>query len=262
VSSWAWGLDDDLRYWDDAGIDHVGLSFRKLELAGLDRAVARVQDAGVLVSNLVELGWFDLTDHSSWRQQQERLAAAAAAAAAVGAPNLVLTTGRPGPLEWEAAADALGDALVPVRAEADHTGVTLALENTSALRLDLSFVTTFADAVDVARRLGTGACMEINSCFAERGLADSIRAGVDVLAHVQISDFVVGSLRTPDRAVPGDGDIPLERIVGALVGAGYDGVFELEMVGPKIEKEGYADAIRRAVTFLDTLLDRVAPTDG
>lgn len=252
VSSRSWTLDQDLRFWADAGIDHVGLSFRKLEATGLEAAVARVRDAGLRVSNIVELGWFDLADRSGWPRQQDRLRAAIGAAVALRAPCLVLTTGAAGKLEWDAAAAALGEALEPVRADA--AAVALALENTSSLRLDLSFVTTLADAVDLARRLGMQACMEVNSCFAERGLADTVRAGRDVLAHVQVSDFVVGSLCTPDRAVPGDGDIPLDRIVGALVAAGYAGVFELEMVGPRIEAEGYAAAIRRGIAYLDRVL--------
>lgn len=254
VSSRSWTLDEDLRFWADAGIDHVGLSFRKLEEAGVDTAVARVRGAGLRVSNIVELGWFDLADRSRWSRQQDRLRAAVTAAAAVRAPCLVLTTGAAGHLEWDEAAAALGDALAPVAPVAGAAGVALALENTSPLRLDLSFVTTLADAVDLARTLGLATCMEVNSCFAERGLADTVRAGRDVLAHVQVSDFVIGSLCTPDRAVPGDGDIPLARIVGALIAAGYAGAFELEMVGPRIEAEGYADAIRRGVAHLDRVL--------
>jgi sugar phosphate isomerase/epimerase len=254
VSSRSWTLDEDLRFWAGAGIDHVGLSFRKLEAAGAEAAVTRVRDAGMRVSNIVELGWFDLADRSGWPRQQDRLEAAVAAAAALGAACLVLTSGSAGPLEWDQAAAALGEALAPIGTAAAAAGVALALENTGSLRLDLSFVTTLADAVDLARRLGTKACMEVNSCFAERGLAETVRAGRDVLAHVQVSDFVIGSLCTPDRAVPGDGDIPLGRIVGTLIAAGYPGAFELEMVGPRIEAEGYADAIGRGVAHLDRVL--------
>jgi sugar phosphate isomerase/epimerase len=98
--------------------------------------------------------------------------------------------------------------------------------------------------------------MEINSCFAERDLAATLDEGRDVLAHVQVSDFVVGSLCTPDRAVPGDGDIPLTRILGSVFETGYAGAFELELVGPRIEDEGYAAAIRRGIEHLDGLLDQ------
>jgi sugar phosphate isomerase/epimerase len=248
VSSWTWSLEDDLRFWADAGIEHVGLSFRKLEEAGVDRAVARIRDAGLRVSNLVELGWWDLADRTTWPAQQARVARAIEVAAAFDA-CIVLTTGPAGPLDWDEAAAALAEALSPVPRDA-----VITIEPTSALRLDLSFLTTMHDGVDLARALDVGVCMEVNSCFAERGLVEAIVSNVDVVHHVQVSDFVVGSLSTPDRAVPGDGDIPLARIVGALVGSGYAGAFELEMVGPRIEAEGYASAITRGVAYLDDLI--------
>jgi sugar phosphate isomerase/epimerase len=261
VSSWQWTLDEDLAYWSETGIDHVGLSFRKLEAAGLDRAVARVRDAGLRVSNIVELGWWDLDDPATWSAQQQRVLAAVAAAASLGG-CLVLTTGPAGALDWDAAADALAAALEPVQVAARAADVRLTVEHTGALRLDLSFCTTARDGLDLAERVGTGLCLELNSCFAERGLGDTITTAVqhDVLAHVQVSDFVIGSLCTPDRAVPGDGDVDLERILGTIVDAGFSGVFELEMVGPRIEAEGYAAAISRGVTNLSAILERAAPT--
>jgi sugar phosphate isomerase/epimerase len=250
VSSWQWSLDEDLRFWDEAGIDHVGLSFRKLEEASVDDAVRRIEDAGLRVSNLVELGWWDLDDPATWPAQQERLERAIEVAAAFDA-CIVLTTGPAGRLDWDEAAAALAEALAPV-----ERGVVITIEPTSALRLDLSFVTTLHDGVDLARGLGMSVCMEVNSCFAERGLTTTIATSLDVLHHVQVSDFVIGTLSTPDRAVPGDGDIPLERIIGALLDAGYKGAFELEMVGPRIESEGYASAITRGVAYLDGVLDQ------
>ncbi|MBM3673178.1 MAG: sugar phosphate isomerase/epimerase [Actinobacteria bacterium] len=254
VSSWQWTLDEDLAFWERAGISHVGLSFRKLEEAGADASVARVRDAGLRVSNIVELGWWKLGDRATWSRQQDRLLVAVDAARNFGA-CLVLTTGPAGSLDWDAAADALGEALEPVAAAAAAEGVVLTIEHTGALRLDLSFCTTARDGLDLARRLDTGLCLELNSCFAERDLHATIRAAAadHVLTHVQVSDFVIGSLSTPDRAVPGDGDIPLDRIVGQIFSSGYTGAFELEMVGPRIEEEGYESAIQRGIAHLDSL---------
>ncbi len=253
VSSWRWSFAEDLSFWVDAGIDHVGLSYRKLEEHGLDAAVERVQREGLRVSNLVELGWWDLGDPATWPAQQERLVGAVAVATEVGG-SLVLTTGPALGLDWDEAVARLGDALAPVIGAADDGGVDVAIEHTGALRVDLSFCTSFADGVDLVRSIGVGLCMEVSSCFAERDLFPHVRRGAEVLRHVQLSDFVVGSLCTPDRAVPGDGDIPLGRIVGAVAAAGYGGPFELELVGPRIEEEGYAPAIVRSVAFLDALL--------
>jgi sugar phosphate isomerase/epimerase len=256
VSSVQWTLDEDLAFWSGAGIDHVGLSLRKLEAAGVDAAARRVADAGLRVSNIVELGWWDLRDEATWPRQRERLLSAVEAAAVVGG-CLVLTTGPAYPMEWDDAVAALDAAITPVREHARARGVPLTVEPTSQLRVDLSFCTSVRDGVDLARALGIGLCLECNSSFAERDLVATLAAATDVLAHVQVSDFVVGTLRTPDRAVPGDGDIALARLLPAIQTLGYTGAYELEMVGPRIEGEGYASAIERGIATLGSIL---APT--
>jgi len=254
VSSWRASFDDDLAMWQRLGVRNVGLSLRKCEEVGLGVAVERIRSAGLRVSNLVECGWCELDDLGTWPAYQDRLLAAVDAMRALAAPVLVLTTGPAGSLEWEAAAGALRSAINPVRIAAADAGVRIAIENTSAMRLDLSFATTLRDTVDLAEHMGVDVCVELNSCWAERGFVATLLRARPRLAHVQISDARVGSLTTPDRLVPGDGDIPLARRVGELLAAGYAGAFEIEMVGPRIEAEGYEPAIRRGIAYVSELL--------
>jgi sugar phosphate isomerase/epimerase len=258
VSSWRASFDDDLALWERLGVGQVGLSLRKCEEVGLDYAVRRVRDAGLRVSNLVECGWCEPGDPATWPAYRNRLLAAVDAMRAVGAPVLVLTTGPAGPFDWDDAARALGEVLGPVIAAANDAAVRVAIENTSPMRLDLSFTTTLRDTVDLAHRLDVHVCVELNSCWAEMGFDATVGGAVDRIAHVQCSDALVGSLSTPDRLVPGDGDIPLASRFAALEDAGYAGAFEIEMVGPRIEAEGYEPAIARAVAHIDRLLDREA----
>ncbi|HKA94076.1 MAG TPA: sugar phosphate isomerase/epimerase family protein [Acidimicrobiia bacterium] len=255
ISTFAWDLDTDLAFYADAGVTNVGISVAKLERYGWDEGTRRVVDAGLRVTNLIGLGPFRLAEPGRWDAQRERIVRALDTAAAVGAECVVFTTGPAGALPWDEAADALESALAPVLPEARARGVPFAIEHTNSLRVDIGFVHTLADAIDLARRLDAGVCMEVNACWAERGLADTIRAGVDRLRLVQLSDFAVGTLSTPNRLVPGDGDIPLERIVGQVLAAGYAGCFDLELVGPRIDEEGYESACRRSVDRLTEMLD-------
>jgi sugar phosphate isomerase/epimerase len=119
-------------------------------------------------------------------------------------------------------------------------------------------VHTLRDAIELARRLEIDVCMEINACWAERDLARTIDDGIERIGVVQVSDFAVGTLSTPNRLVPGDGNIPLRRVIGQLLDAGYAGVFDLELVGPAIEAEGYRSALDRSCTYLSELLNQVA----
>jgi sugar phosphate isomerase/epimerase len=255
ISTFSWELDADLAFYADARISNVGISVAKLEQFGWEDATRRVVDAGLRVTNLIGLGPFHLAEPSRWDAQRERIVRALDAAAEIEAECLVLTTGPAGPLPWEEAADALEAALAPVLPEARARGVPFAIEHTNSLRVDVGFVHALADAVDLARRLDVGVCMEVNACWAERGLATTIAAGADRLRLVQVSDFAVGTLSTPNRLVPGDGDIPLERILGQVLAAGYAGCFDLELIGPRIEEEGYRSACRRSIDRLIEMLD-------
>lgn len=254
ICTFDWSLEEDLAFYAEHGITNVGISVVKLERHGWVDGAARVRDAGLRVTNLIGLGPFRLADPEQWEQQRERLLHALDAGVTVGAECLVVTTGPAGPLSWEAAADALEDALGPVLTEARAKGIPFALEHTNSLRVDVGFVHTLRDVVDLARRLDIGVCMEINACWAERDLGATITDGMDRIRLVQVSDFAVGTLSTPNRLVPGDGDIPLARIIGQVLDAGYPGCFDLELIGPAIEAEGYATAIPRAVAQLDELL--------
>jgi sugar phosphate isomerase/epimerase len=51
----------------------------------------------------------------------------------------------------------------------------------------------------------------------------------------------------------GDGDIPLARIVRALDRAGYTGWWDIELLGPRIEAEGYESVVPRALTAFEAL---------
>jgi sugar phosphate isomerase/epimerase len=255
ICTYDWSLEDDLAFYRQAGITNVGVSVAKLERHGWEAGTARVRDTGLRVTNLIGLGPFHLATPDQWDAQRARLHRALEAATALDAECLVFTTGPAGPLPWEEAADALEAALAPVLEEAVARGIPFALEHTNSLRVDVGFVHTLADVVDLARRLGTGVCLEVNACWAERGLATTIDAGIDAIRLVQVSDFAVGTLTTPDRLVPGDGDIPLDRILGTVVAAGYPGCFDLELIGPRIRAEGYAAATARSIERLTEILD-------
>jgi sugar phosphate isomerase/epimerase len=251
-------LEEDLAFWQRHAIKRVGVSVAKLEAHGFDDGVALVDaaacDGAIEVANLIGLGSFVLSDRSKWDAARARLSRAVDAAARLGAPRMVVTTGPSAALAWEDAADAWCDAIAPVVERAHAHGVTLALEHTHALRADIGFVHTLRDAIDLARRAGVGVCMELNACWAERGLYETIAGCVDTIALVQVSDYSIGTRCTPDRLVPGDGDIPLARIIAALHDAGYSGDFDLELIGPRVDSEGYDTAIPRALTALETLL--------
>ncbi len=257
-------LDGDLAFWRRHAIEVVGVSVAKLDAfgwdAGSDLLVEAIRTDGLRVDNLIGVGPFRLDDPTQWDDQRRRLVRSLETAARLDCSTIVFTTGPAGSLTWEQAADALEAALEPVLSAARDLGVTVAIEHTNSLRVDVGFVHTLRDVIDLARRLDSGVCMELNACWAERDLARTIRDGIDVISLVQVSDFAVGTLSTPNRLVPGDGDIPIATILATLLHAGYAGSFDLELIGPRIEAEGYDTAIPRARVALGEMLATIAIT--
>jgi sugar phosphate isomerase/epimerase len=257
ISTFRLSLPEDLEFWQRHNINTVGVSVAKLDAFGWEKGTRLVVDAvarGLHVEDLIGLSPFHLARPDEWDARRALLVRALDTAVAVNAERMVLTTGPFAPLTWDEAADALEAALQPVLAEARARNVQFAIEHTNSLRVDVGFVHSLADALDLARRLDTGVCMEVNACWAERDLAHTITGGIERISLVQVSDFKVGTIASSQRLVPGDGDIPLARILGDLTRAGYVGVFELELIGDAIIAEGYDTAIPRALGALENLL--------
>jgi sugar phosphate isomerase/epimerase len=255
ASMLSWPLARDVELLAELGMRRIALLARKLDALGDDDAAERlVRAAGLAVDSLMVGPLLDLARPEQWDDGRAAMRRALARARRFGADAAVITTGPAIGLTWEDAADAFVAAVAPVVAEARAGGMTLVVEHTNGLRFDLGFVHSLRDAIDLARRAGVAVCMEVNNVWGERALRDTLARGADLIRMVQLNDFVVPTTSTPDRAVPGDGHIPLARILRDLDDAGYRGPYELEIVGPRIEAEGYPDAVRRSLEHLDRLL--------
>ena len=253
LSTATWSLEQDVELYSTLGVNAIGLYWDKLKAIGIDRGIGLITAAGLRTVNLFARTT-TVHDPRRWPDEHAEMRAVIEAASRLGAPLVAITIGAAGPLSWEDATDALGRWLEPVLPVAGEHGVTLAIEQTMPVRVEVGWVHSLRDSIDVARRLGVGAVLESNYCFNERGIDGLIADNADVIATVQLADLVPPSTVVPDRAVPGDGVIPIERLVRTAVTAGFTGPFELEMLGPRIEAEGYEPALRRALAYLDPIL--------
>lgn len=190
-------------------------------------------------------------------QAVTRLLQAISMAAELGAGAIYLITGGRGALTWGEGAARFAEWIAPCRDAAEAAGIMLLVENASALNADLHMVHTLADAIRFAEIAGIGVCIELHACWVEADLPALFRRAHPITGLVQASDYVLGDRTTPCRAVPGDGVIPLERLLGDLLEAGYEGVFDLELVGPRIVAEGARGASFRAASHLSELLTRL-----
>lgn len=247
---------DELALWDELGVQQVGLLTNKVDAFGRDRAIAALQERSMRATTVIT-AMFDLSDPTSWDATRAAVNDSIDLAAEVGGCTY-FTPGRRDGRPFDALAASLADAVEPCTKHAAAQGVTLAIE--PSLRTDVSFVHTLRDGTDVAERAGIGVIADVGNCWMERDPEQAIRRAGSRVAVVQISDAVYGTFDRPSpggRVVPGDGDLALDGFLRAALDAGYAGAFELEVVGPAIEAEGHAAALRRAVERTNALLHEV-----
>jgi sugar phosphate isomerase/epimerase len=236
------------------GAERVGLSGRKVLAEGVDDVVAAVERAGLSVTHLGLGPILPLADPRQLERARKDVRNAIDAAVALGASSVYGPPGGAPSLEWEVAAAAFADGVAPIADHAHMRGVALLIEPTISLFADMSIVHTLADAADLAERAGIGVCLDIQHCWSERGLRAAIRRAAPRTGLVQLSDWVAGT-RHHFRAVPGEGAIPLERIVGWILEDGYAGLFDLELDFG--EGDAATETVSRAIAAAGALLERL-----
>jgi sugar phosphate isomerase/epimerase len=221
-------------------------------------AVTAIAESGIDVAYLVHrIGPF-----AQWRRSRKLLEEGIEVAAELGAPFVYFTTGAATAHRFDDCVSELGERLRPVQRRARAVGVDLAVENTHALRSDLSFAFSYRDAVRVARQVDMAVVLDLFGAWIEPDLAQTVAGSLDILAIVQVSDFVFGTSVQPNRWVPGDGDIPLAPILADLLTAGYRGLFDIELHGAAIEAQGAEAALARGAGWLTQTLDGLGPGSG
>ncbi|GAB2483684.1 sugar phosphate isomerase/epimerase family protein [Jatrophihabitans fulvus] len=193
---------------------------------------------------------FDLDDRSSWPATRRRLDAIVDAAAEVGAATVYILTGARPQSQWDDPVPVFGDAVGPSLQRARSMAVGIAVEPATWLYADMTFAHTLTDAVEIAEAVGTTICVDLFHLWTDLHFSDSIRRAAPHVAHVQLGDYASGDRALPSRAVPGDGVVPLRRLIAQVVAAGYTGPFDLELNGPRIDAEGSTVATARGITWL------------
>jgi sugar phosphate isomerase/epimerase len=252
-------LSQALDFCASAGFQQVGVPFARFMADGVDVTVDLVRKSGFGVSTIGCGALFTLDDPSRWTAEAQSLNTALDIAASLGAKTVYGHAGPAGQLEWDDAAAALTEAVAEVVSKSRRVAVPLIIEPTNPLYADIDFVHTFRDAADLAAMTGLGLCLDLFHIWDERGLLQTAERALSAIHMVQLGDFSPGTRLIPGRVVPGDGVMPLHRILGRLLDIGFQGPIDLELLGPRIREEGVTSAAVRSGRYMSDLLNAVAP---
>jgi len=243
-------------FWRELDARRVSLTSQLILSEGPAAAQEALKASGASAETITHtfLTGRHLEQQASWREPRETLTHLIHVAKDLGARSIYMLTGGHGSLTWDEASDAFCEAIAPCVGIAKEVGIPLMVENSAALYADAHIAHTLRDATILAESAGIGVCMDLFACWTEAGLRQTIERAMPRCHVVQVCDYVYGDRSLPSRAVPGDGAIPIKRILEWTLKAGYTGPFDIELVGPRIDAEGRLAAVRRAADKLGEIL--------
>lgn len=255
ISSLTWPLERDLAMLERLGAPHFGFPLLKLE-GDVGSGIEQIRDSDRPVACVAAS-----TARASLLTSEDALAALAPAidvAHAVQSPICYFTSGTtPERMPTDEARDALVAALPASTEYARRKGVRLAIENNSVTNRSIGFVHTLVDTIRLCEEADLEICLELQNCWYEADLPRLLGEHIARVGIVQVSDFRVGESLQLNRRVLGDGSMPLPWLIEILLEAGYEGVFDIETIGPSIDEEGPESALRRSAEWLSGLLEEL-----
>ena len=247
--------------WQQLQAKRVCLLGQQIEQEGISAARQALDSGNWQLENIVDpffMGKPLSPEESSWSAPREKINTLIDAAGELQANSIYMTTGgHANGLLWEESAQIFSNAISPCAERARATGISLMLENAPFHNADIHIAHSLRDAITLAEMANLDICIDLFGCWYEADLKNLINRAMPRCQLVQISDYVFGDRAPAARAVPGDGGIPLERLLDQVLTAGYQGAFDLELFGPRIEQEGRLQAVQRAADRLGEILHRL-----
>jgi sugar phosphate isomerase/epimerase len=259
TTTFRWSFEEDVANYSAAGIPAIGVWRQKLSDYGQIKALKLLRKHGLKVSHLFWAGGFTGCDGRTYRESIADAQEALRAAALLGTDTLIVCSGPRGHHTYNHARRLLKDALEKLSPEAAELGVHLAVEPMHlGCAADWTFLNTLDDAMQTIDSIGSPWVKIVLDTYhlgLNPGLVEKIAEILPHVALVQLGDARQPPNGEQNRCRLGEGVIPLREIVAALKTAGYDGFYDVELLGEELEPNDYHSLLEHAKTAFANLIN-------
>jgi sugar phosphate isomerase/epimerase len=250
TTTFRWSFEEDVLNYAAAGVGAIGVWRQKLSDCGEAKGIELLAEKGLDVSHLFWAGGFTGSDGRSFRASVDDAAEALRTANALGTGALVVYSGARAGHTFNHARRLIKDALSELVPLAVELGVVLALEPMHpGCAGEFTFLTDLQEVLDLLEAVGSEQVKIVFDTYhlgQDRQILDRIPEITRHVAIVQLGDAREPPTGEQNRCRLGEGMIPLREIVGALGAAGYDGFYDVELLGEEIETIDYTALLEHA----------------
>ena len=259
TTTFRWSFEEDVAQYAAAGISAIGVWRQKLSDCGQSKALDLLHQTGLRVAHLSWAGGFTGSDGRSYRESVEDGAEAVRSAAALNCHTLVVYTGPRAGHTYNHAWRLIQGALVELAPQAAELGVTLAVEPMHpGCAAQWTFLTSLGDTLRLLEAVALPQVKMVLDTYhlgLEAGLAERIAAVAPQVALVQLGDARRPPEGEQNRCRLGEGIVPLAEIVAALKAGGYDGYYDVELLGEEMETADYPSLLEHAKEAFGRLVE-------
>lgn len=264
TTTFRWTFEEDVQNYAAAGIPAIGVWRQKLSDFGDDKGIELLADRCLAVSSLLWAGGFTGSDGRSHADAVADAAEAITRAAEMKAGCLIVYSGGRAGHTHNHARRLLKSALDKLIPLASAAGVTLAVKPMHpGCAIDWTFVTDLQEAVALVDSDPTGTLKLAFDTYHfghEPSLMSELPSLTPKIALLQLGDAKQRPNGEQNRCRLGEGTIPLDQIVPAVLQAGYDGYLEVELMGEDVEASDYQDLLAQSKSAVESLLATSAPS--
>jgi len=251
LTTFRWSFEKDVEEYQAAGIPAIGVWRHKLADLGDERGSALIAEAGLAVSSLHWAGGFTGNDGRTFADSLDDARQAIRSACTLSAGCLIIHTGARGGHIHKHARRLFQQALDKLLPLAEELGVVLAVEPMRGeCGAEFTFFNCLRDTVNlVGSRDSDALRIALDTCHwgREPELPDLLPQLAPLLALVQLGDARQRPRDEDNRCHLGDGRIPLGDLMQRLSACGYDGFYEVELMGEEIADADYRDVLARSM---------------
>lgn len=250
TTTFRWSFEEDVLRYKAAGIPAIGVWRQKLSDFGEEKGAELLSETGMQVSHLFWAGGFTGTDGRTFKGAIEDAMEAVRTAAELKTQCLLVYSGARGLHTHNHARRLFREALKEILPLAQDLGVFLSVEPMHpGCAGDFTFITDLDEYFRLVDALGSNQVKLVFDVY-HLGLVPDILSRIPQLvphiALVQLGDAKSPPSGEANRCLLGEGKIPVAELVLALRANGYDGFFDVELIGEDVEAYSYEELLRHA----------------
>jgi sugar phosphate isomerase/epimerase len=227
-------LELAVREYADAGVAAISVWREHLEPSGAKVAASIIGDSGLAVASLCRGGFFASSSEADRKRALDHNRRAIDEAQAIGAPLVVLVCGAAANQPLETSRSQIAEGIAAVLPYAEAADVRLAIEPLHPMYADTrSAINTLGQANDMVDQLNSpnaGVAIDVYHTWWDPNLQSEIERAGDSIFAFHVCDWRVPTRDLlNDRALMGEGCIPIRQIRSWVDATGFGGFIEVEL---------------------------------